>query len=446
MYRLAYRNFGDHESLVANHTVLTAGGNTGVRWYEVRSPNGTPTIYQQGSFAPDGDNRWMASVAMDQHGNIGVGYSDCNAATTTYPSIRYTGWEVGDPLGMLQAETSMVSGGGAQTGYNRWGDYSAMRIDPSDDCTFWYTQEYQATTQSANWNTRIGSFKFSSCGQSLAATTTTLGASPNPSTFGQSVTFIATVSPTAATGTVEFFDSSTSLGTRTLSGGSATLSTTALSIGTHQLTATYSGDTSYSTSTSPPWTQTVNSGATATTTSLASSANPSTYGAAVTFTATISSSLATGSVTFKDGTTTLATSAVVSGKASFTTSSLAAGSHSISAVYGGDASFSGSASPTLSQTVNKANTTTALTSNRNPSVRGTSVTFTATVSPSAATGTVQFFVDGTLKGSAALSGGSANFTTSQLSAGTHSIKAQYGGSANYNGSTSAVLTQTVTKR
>ena len=444
MYRLAYRNFGDHESLVANHTVLNPGGNTGVRWYEVRSPNGTPTVYQQGTFVPDGDNRWMASVAMDQTGNIGVGYSVSSAAT--YPSIRYTGWEVGDPLGTLQAEMFMVSGGGAQTGYNRWGDYSAMRIDPSDDCTFWYSQEYQATTQTANWNTRIGSFKFSSCGQSLTATTTTLVSSPNPSPFGQSVTFTATVSPAAATGTVEFFDGSTSLGTATLNGGLASLSTSALSIGTHQVTASYSGDSSYSTSTSSLLTQTVNGGATATTTSLASSANPSTYGASVTFIATISSSSATGTVTFKDGATTLGTSTVAGGTASFSTSSLAAGSHSITAVYGGDASFSGSTSPTLSQTVNKASTTTALTSNSNPSKRRQSVTFTATVSPSTATGTVKFLDGTTLLGTATLSGGSASFATSQLAIGTHPITAQYGGSGNYNGSTSAVLTETVTRK
>ncbi len=386
----------------------------------------------------------MASVAMDQTGNIGVGYSVSSAAT--YPSIRYTGWQVGDPLGTLQPETFMVSGGGAQTGYNRWGDYSAMRIDPSDDCTFWYTQEYQASTQAANWNTRIGSFKFSSCGQSLTATTTTLVSSLNPSTFGQGVTFTATVSPAAATGTAEFFDGPTSLGTATMNGGSASLSTSALSVGTHQLTTTYSGDPSYSTSTSSLLTQTVNGGATATTTSLTSSANPSTYGASVTFIATISSSSATGTVTFKDGATTLGTSTVAGGTASLSNSSLAAGPHSISAVYGGDASFSGSTSPTLSQTVNKANTTTALTSNPNPSKRRQSVTFTATVSPSMATGTVQFFDGATALGTATLSNGSASFATSQLATGTHSIKAQYGGSSNYNVSTSAVLTQSVTKR
>src|SRR5262249_39034961 len=114
MYRLAYRNFGDHASIVANHSVLTPGGNTAVRWYEVRNPDGTPTIYQQGTFSPDTDNRWMGSIAMDQTGNIGVGYSV--GSGVTYPSIRFTGWEVGDPLGVLQPETFAVTGSGSQTG------------------------------------------------------------------------------------------------------------------------------------------------------------------------------------------------------------------------------------------------------------------------------------------------------------------------------------------
>ena len=176
LHRLAYHNFGDHESIVANHTVLTAGGNTGVRWYEVRNPNAAPTIYQQGTFAPDSDNRWMASIAMDKTGNIGVGYSVSSAVT--FPSVRYTGWEVGDTLGILQAETPLATGFGTQTAYNRWGDYSAMRIDPSDDCTFWYTQEYQATTQTAGWNTRVGSFKFPGCGSVAPPVLTTIKVSP----------------------------------------------------------------------------------------------------------------------------------------------------------------------------------------------------------------------------------------------------------------------------
>ena len=447
MYRIAYRNFGNHESIVANHTVLTVDGNMAVRWYEVRNPNGTPTIYQQGTFAPDTDSRWMASIAIDQTGNIGVGYSV--AGSVTYPSIRYTGWEVGNPLGGLQAETSLVTGGGSQTGYDRWGDYSAMRIDPSDDCTFWYTQEYQAVTQDANWNTRIGSFKFSSCGQSLSPTTTTLGSSQNPSTYGQNVTFTATVSPSAATGTVELFDGPTALGAAPLTGGSASLSTSALSVANHSITASYSGDTTYSTSTSLVLVQTVNSNSViSTTTSLTSSPNPSAYGQAVMFTATVSSGSGTpsGAVTFFDGSTTLGTSALnASGVAALSTSSLSGGTHSITAQYGGDSNYSASASPAVSQTVNKADTTTTLTSSRNPSNNGQRVTFTAAISPSTATGSVQFFDGYAWLGTVPVGSGKASFTTSSLSPGSHSITAQYSGDAAYNGSTSAVLTQTVRK-
>jgi hypothetical protein len=448
MYRLAYRNFGDHESLVANHTVLTAGGNTAVRWYEVRSPNGTPTIQQQGTFAPDTDNRWMASVAMDKTGNVGVGYSV--ASGSTFPSIRFSGWEVGNPLGVLQAETFVVNGGGSQTGYDRWGDYSAMRIDPSDDCTFWYAQEYQATTQSANWNTRIASFQFPSCGRVLTPTTTTLGSSLNPSVFGQSVTFTANVSPSTATGSVTFFDGGSSLGAFALIGGTASFSTSTLSVGSHSITVTYSGDANDSGSTSPMLTQTVGSSAAiGTTTSVSSSLNPSTFGQSVMFSATVSASSGTptGTVTFFDGSTALETSGLnPSGVASLSTTTLSAGTHSITAQYGGDSTYNGSTSAALSQTVNKANTTTTLTSNLNPSTKGQAVKFTATVAPSTATGTVQFFDGSTSLGIVTLNGGTATLTTSALSVGTHSVTAQYGGDGNYNGSTSAVLVQTVRRR
>src|ERR1051326_7250568 len=260
MYRVAYRNFGDHASLVANHSVVATGGNIGVRWYEIRDPSGSPTIYQQSTFAPDTDNRWMASVAMDQNGSIGVGYSVSSAAT--YPSIRFSGRGGGNPVGSLQNETFAVVGTGSQTGYNRWGDYSAMRIDPVDDCTFWYTQEYQAVTDTANWNTRIISFRFQSCGStSLAPTTTALASSLNPSTTGASVTFQATVSPSGATGSVEFFDGAASLGAVALGGGTASVTTSTLSTGSHAITAVYSGDSSYATSTSPAVTQDVNGAA-----------------------------------------------------------------------------------------------------------------------------------------------------------------------------------------
>src|SRR5712692_3863443 len=161
MYRLAYRNFGDHESLVINHSV-TAGSSVGVRWYELRSPNATPTVFQQGTFAPDTNFRWMGSIGMDKAGDIAVGYSVSSASMN--PAIRYTGRAPSDPLGTLQVENTIINGTGSQNGgLKRWGDYSAMTIDPGDDCTFFYTNEYLKFDGSFNWSTRIASFKFPSC-------------------------------------------------------------------------------------------------------------------------------------------------------------------------------------------------------------------------------------------------------------------------------------------
>jgi hypothetical protein len=162
MYRLAYRNFGDHESLVVNHSV-TAGTAAGIRWYELRNPGGTPQVYQQSTYAPDtGTYRWMGSAAMDASGDIAIGYSA--SSTGIFPSIRYTGRLAADPLNTLQAETTLVAGGGAQTGgLHRWGDYSSISVDPVDDCTFWFTTEYLAANGSFNWRTKVGSFKFPSC-------------------------------------------------------------------------------------------------------------------------------------------------------------------------------------------------------------------------------------------------------------------------------------------
>ncbi len=164
MYRLAYRNFGDHETLVVNHTVDVDGTNhAGIRWYEVRAPGGpAPFVEQAGTFAPDANHRWMGSVAMDGVGDLAVGYSV--SSTTTYPSIRYAGRLASDPPGILaQAEQSLIAGTGYQTGAHRWGDYSSMSIDPTDDCTFWYTQEYYAAIGPYPWQTRYGSFRFDSC-------------------------------------------------------------------------------------------------------------------------------------------------------------------------------------------------------------------------------------------------------------------------------------------
>jgi hypothetical protein len=162
MFQLQYRNLDGVEALYANHTVYTNGVNA-IRWYEVRDPGGTPVLFQQGTYQPDQNYRWMGSIAADQDGNIAAGYSV--SSSSMYPAIRYAGRLAGETPGFLtQGEAVLVQGTGAQSGgYGRWGDYSAMSVDPTDDCTFWYTQEYYLNNGS-NWQTRIGSFKFPSCG------------------------------------------------------------------------------------------------------------------------------------------------------------------------------------------------------------------------------------------------------------------------------------------
>ena len=162
MHRLAYRNFGDHESLVATHSVRPGTGSaSGVRWYEIRSPGTTPVVFQQGTAAPAAFSIWMGSIAMDKNGDIALGVSA--SSSSLFPSIGYTGRMPTDPLGSVESGVAIVLGTGSQTGISRWGDYSSMSIDPTDDCTFWYANEYLSSTGSFNWKTRIASFKFNSC-------------------------------------------------------------------------------------------------------------------------------------------------------------------------------------------------------------------------------------------------------------------------------------------
>jgi len=166
MYRLAYRNFGDHQSLVANHTVTTGtnGSQTGIRWYELQNTGSGFGLYQQGTYAPDSSYRWMGSIAMDKAGDIALGYSVSSA--TMNPSIGYTGRVPGDTLGQMESEIDALSSAGvphgSRTNNFRWADYSSLAIDPTDDCTFWYTTEYMPAN-GGNWSTRIASFSFPSC-------------------------------------------------------------------------------------------------------------------------------------------------------------------------------------------------------------------------------------------------------------------------------------------
>ena len=288
-------------------------------------------------------------------------------------------------------------------------------------------------------------------------TTTVVASSMNPSFFGQSVTFTATVSGSGGTpaGTVTFKDGNTTLGTQSLNGsGTATFSSTSLPLGAHTITAAYAGGGNFAGSTSNSLTQNVNQSATAT--ALTSSVNPSFFGQSVTFAATVTATgggagTPTGTVTFKDGATVLGTGTLNgSGIASFATTTLSVATHSVTAVYGGVANYAASTSSALSQTVKQALTTSAVKSSLNPSVTGKSVTFTATVSVTGGgagtpTGSVTF-KDGatTLQTQSLNSSGVATFTTSTLSVGSHSITVVYAATANFAGSTSAVLTQSVT--
>jgi uncharacterized membrane protein len=203
MYRLTYRNFGDHESLVVNHTV-TAGSSTGVRWYEIRSPGTTPTIYQQGTYAPDASYRWMGSIAMDQAGDMAMGYSV--SSSTLHPQIRYTGRLAGDTLGqMTQGESTIINGAGSQTGssLSRWGDYSSISIDPTDDCTFWYTDQYIPSNGAFNWKTRIASFKFPNCGGMPPPNDFSISASPSSVSVAQGNSGTSAISTAVTSGSAQ---------------------------------------------------------------------------------------------------------------------------------------------------------------------------------------------------------------------------------------------------
>jgi hypothetical protein len=200
MHRLVYRNFGTHETLLANHTVDVGDfeDHAGVRWYELRRSGGAWALFQQGTYAPDAHHRWMASIAMDGSGNVALGFS--LSSDTEFPSIRYAGRLRVDPPGVLRGETVLQPGGGAQLASNRWGDYTMLAIDPVDDCTFWYTNQYYAASSGASWRTRIGSFRLPSplCQPANVTPTPTATPTLTPTpTATPTPTFTPTPTPTA---------------------------------------------------------------------------------------------------------------------------------------------------------------------------------------------------------------------------------------------------------
>jgi hypothetical protein len=200
MYRFAYRNFGSYESFVVDHAV-TANSGVGMRWYELRMSSGSPSVYQQGTYAPDSSYRWMGSIAEDKVGNIAMGYSQ--SSSTTHPSIRFTGRLAADTAGtMTQGETTIVAGAGSQTSYSRWGDYTSMSVDPADGCTFWYTDEYEPSTGNFNWATRIASFQLPNCA-STATNDFSLALSPSSGTVTAGSSASSTVSTAVTAGSAQ---------------------------------------------------------------------------------------------------------------------------------------------------------------------------------------------------------------------------------------------------
>ncbi|MDQ1347671.1 MAG: LysM peptidoglycan-binding protein [Acidobacteriota bacterium] len=161
MFRLAYRRFPGHEALVGNFTVPVSG-RAAPRWFELRGSGTTWTLFQQGTYDPDATTfRFMGSIAQDREGSIALGYSATSAAVS--PAIRFATRLAGDPAGTLGSESTLIAGGGSQTGSDRWGDYSALSIDPADECTFWYTNQYYTASSGSNWATRIGAFRVPQC-------------------------------------------------------------------------------------------------------------------------------------------------------------------------------------------------------------------------------------------------------------------------------------------
>ncbi|GAC1436630.1 MAG: T9SS type A sorting domain-containing protein [Terriglobales bacterium] len=164
MFRLPYRNYGTHESLVITHSVKTGTAASALRWYEIRTPSSTPSVFQQGTFGAGSTSLWMGSIAMDKIGEMAMGFS--KSSSTAHPAIGYTGRVLTDPLNTMEAAATIFTGAGSQmgsSGANRWGDYSSLVLDPVDDCTFWYVNQYIPANGVFNFHTRLASFKFPAC-------------------------------------------------------------------------------------------------------------------------------------------------------------------------------------------------------------------------------------------------------------------------------------------
>jgi uncharacterized repeat protein (TIGR01451 family) len=447
----------------------SGGGGGGGASAVVRATGAVPLIVAGGGGGGGGDGQTTASdVGPGGNGGNG-GANGSNATHTNFTNLRGVGGtccltsaRIGSGGGSGTALGAEGAGGGGGGGYQGGTNGGG---EGGDAGTYTYSIAGGAGGGGSGGRSWLSGAQYapstfrSGNGQVVltyqASTSTALSTSVNPSKWGQSVTFTATVTAPSLgtpTGTVTFFDGGTSIGGPvTLNGsGVATFATGTLAVGSHSVTAVYNGSADHLTSTSPAVTQVVNPAVTST--ALSSNLNPSSVTQNVTFTATVTASSGgtpTGSVTFFDGATQIGGPVALngSGVATFATTTLAVASHSVTAVFAGSTNFAGSTSPVVTQVVNRWNTSTALTSSLNPAFVGQSVTFTATVSSAGGTptGTVTFF-DGAAQigGPVTLNGsGVATFATIGLAAATHPITATYNGATNFNGSTSSAVSQIV---
>ena len=441
MYRLAYRNFGDHESLVVNHSVKVGTSRqnpyTGVRWYELRSPGTTPAVFQQSTFSPDQSYRWMGSIAMDGQGNIALGYSV--SSDSLFPAIRYTGRLTTDPASTLQSEASIIEGSGSQSGQNldRWGDYSAITIDPVDDCTFWYTNEYLKTTGAFNWSTRIASFKFDSCGVDKQNQTINFTSSaPGAATVGGAA-YVVTATATSGLAVTLTIDASAS-SVCSLSGSTSGSQVSFTGVGTCKINANQSGNSSYNAA--PQVQQSFAVGQGSQTISFTSSAPGSAkYGGAYIVTATATSGLAVTLTIDAASTSICSLSGSTSGSQ---VSFIGVGTCTINANQAGNANYTAAPQKQQSFTIGKADQTINFTSTApvGASVGDPDYTVTASATSGLA---VALSIDASSSTVCTIDGSTSGSHVSLIGAGTCKINADQSGNGNYNAALQAHQSFTV---
>lgn len=437
---------GDALDSPSSGSIVETIYNTGVGANVVVSPQDATSLQP---VAADG----ITFSAVTQLGitNIAtVGVSD-----PSFPGPLASNYQTGQPANFFNLTTTAATSGPitvclgyAGVTYSQPSALTLLHYDTTLTPAAWTNTTGQSNTPS---NTTI-------CGntQTLGSfivvendtTSLTLSSSANPAISGQGITFIAVITPSTASGSVTFTDGQSNLGTIAVANGAASLTTSQLSAGVHSIQAAYGDPANFFANSSGQLTQTISQGAS--TTTVASSASPVVYGQPVTFFANVtgpsgSGDTPTGSVTFLDGGVALGSAALVAGKASLTTSLLNAGSHAIKVSYGGDANFLSGSSAVLTQTIGQASSAVGVTSSLPSAVFGVPLTFTATVTPAIASGTVQFSEGTAALGSASITGGIAIYTTAALLPGLHQITASYLGSANYTGISSAAITVNVTQ-